>query len=785
MIAQVAGLFTAPALAALGAAAVSIPIIIHLMSRFRRRPEAWGAMRFLIEAYRKQRKRLQIEKLLLLVVRCMVVLLAGLALAGPILSGCSQGGMTFGGGGGRIVYIVIDDALSSQTREAGTTRLESFKQEATKVIDEMNAEDRAVIVRMARPTGAIDQPTSDKDALRDAIDAIEPRYSRGELIDALSLVQQSIDRNGVRDGEAFVVLLSDFPASADYFEQPIPPELEGLGERATIVTALPPTGTDNVQVMSLTPRRRMVVAESTGSTIVSGRVKLRRFGGIGQPRTVALRIAVQSAEGQALTETQRDVKWPAGEREQGANFDLPVSLPADQVSGAGRELVVVAELVPDAQAAGIDALSADDRAAVVVRLRSQLQIALVDDEADVNPNAGELEPWQWVRAALTPRGAGAGGSFELTPVLPTTLNADSLEPYDAAVVLRPDEVTTRGWEALKGFADRGGLVWVFTPALDTEPDWAEAMKRVFGLPWEFGESVVRYEPAEGSDQRAASVDETTAPPEQLQYLSDWREKLGWVSVSAWLPVWTEDEERWIQLETLDPALPQRAMPVLMAQRQVGQGALVFSAAPLDTRYTNLPIRALFVPLMHDTLRGVLGNTAGEPPLVAGDRPELGRSWRGVGEIERQSTGDDDTTGATLLVQSEGDTAALRDPAEVPGVYRGQVAGSPRLLTVNPDADAGDTLGGQGALEKLLDALGGWAYLNKKQEQGGVLTEAAKRADLTWPLLWALLGLVLLETLLARWFSHATDRDTPTIVGRVLGALHGKDNTPSQTAGGQA
>ena len=79
-LSQAAGLFTVPALAAIGAAAIAIPVIIHLMSRFRRRPEPWGAMRFLLEAYKKQRKRLQLERLLLLLVRCLVVLLAGLAL---------------------------------------------------------------------------------------------------------------------------------------------------------------------------------------------------------------------------------------------------------------------------------------------------------------------------------------------------------------------------------------------------------------------------------------------------------------------------------------------------------------------------------------------------------------------------------------------------------------------------------------------------------------------------------------------------------------------------------
>lgn len=784
IFAQAAGLFTAPALAAIGAAAVSIPIIIHLMSRFRRKPEAWGAMRFLIEAYQKQRKRLQLEKLLLLLVRCMVVLVAGLALAGPLLSGCSKDGFAFTGSSGRVVYLVIDDALSSQAREAGSTRLEAAKEEALRVIDEMGPADRAVIVRMARPVRVVlDAPTSDSSALRDAVESIEPRFSRGALIDALGLVQQSIDRENVRDGDAVIVLLSDFPASADYFEQPLPPELEGLGDRASIVTAQPAQGTDNLQVLSLDPRRRMVVAESTGATVVGGRVELRRFGAIAQPRRVDLQVRVESADGEVLTETTREVRFPSGEREQGTNFDLPVVLPADAVAGSGRELVIRARLVADAQAAGLDVLDADDEAVAVVRLRDRLQIALIDDEQDINPNPGELEPWQWVRAALSPRGPGAGGSFELSPMLPTALNNDAIDPFDAAIVLRPDELTLRGWETLVGFAERGGLVWVFAPALETEPDWAQTMKRQFDLSWVFGEALVQYDPGEGQSRTSAAIDETTPPPAELQFLAaDWREKLGWWSVRSWLPMSADEEDQWVGLDTSDTALPERDKPVLLARRSVGQGALVFCGAPLDTRFTNLPIRALFVPLMHDTLRGVLGSTSGQAALTSGNQPELGASWSGVGELNYLSNSESPETNAAqpkLLVQTEGDVVTLRDAAQEPGIYRGTVAGSPRLLAVNPDADAGDTFGGRGLLELMLDSLGGWSYLSERQQAGGVLAQASLGKDLTVPLLWALLMLVLLETFLARWFSHATDNSKQTIVGRVVGALHG--NTPQATS----
>ena len=43
--------FIVPALAAAAVAAVSIPVIIHFLTRRPRRPVPWAAMRFLLAAY--------------------------------------------------------------------------------------------------------------------------------------------------------------------------------------------------------------------------------------------------------------------------------------------------------------------------------------------------------------------------------------------------------------------------------------------------------------------------------------------------------------------------------------------------------------------------------------------------------------------------------------------------------------------------------------------------------------------------------------------------------------
>src|ERR1017187_4447693 len=72
-------------LAALGSATASIPIVIHLLNRQRYRKVPWAAMHWLWASFKKSRRRLQVEQLLLLIVRTLILLLLALALARPLL----------------------------------------------------------------------------------------------------------------------------------------------------------------------------------------------------------------------------------------------------------------------------------------------------------------------------------------------------------------------------------------------------------------------------------------------------------------------------------------------------------------------------------------------------------------------------------------------------------------------------------------------------------------------------------------------------------------------------
>ena len=66
-----------------GLAAVSVPIIIHLLNRRKFQKVVWAAMRFLSISVEQNQRRMRIEDMILLALRCLLLILLALALARP------------------------------------------------------------------------------------------------------------------------------------------------------------------------------------------------------------------------------------------------------------------------------------------------------------------------------------------------------------------------------------------------------------------------------------------------------------------------------------------------------------------------------------------------------------------------------------------------------------------------------------------------------------------------------------------------------------------------------
>ncbi|MEM7624965.1 MAG: BatA domain-containing protein [Planctomycetota bacterium] len=754
-LAQLAGLFTAPALAVAGAACVAIPIVIHLLSRSRRRRADWGAMRFLRLAYKKQRRKLRLEKWLLLLTRCAIMLIAGLALAGPLLSG-ALGGIT-SGGGGRTVHLVLDDGLSSRALVGEGVRFDRLRELADGLLDGLGGEDRVQLWTVSPGDGVAElgsEPTYDIAAVREVVRDLTPGYGRSDLAATLTRVAAEVDAEASAGGgggvPAVVAVLSDFPRGASYLDQPVPAELENLGDKAAVVVSRPEVGTGNVQVSDLRPRRALVLTSDRGVTTASVEVAVRRFDDNADEAVLPIQLTLTRPDGTEASRVTRDVRWSAGQATTTLSADLPLrsageidsfsTLTAPGVEGGGV-WTVTATLEG---AAGVaDALREDNVRLAVVEVRPRLRVGVIDElDASSGFASDGFSPGAFVRAALSPQQTGAAFSVATQDVLPTSVNDVRLADLDAALVLRPETLGASAWTALGGFAQRGGLVWVFPSASSVAGnDWFGLMRSATGVAWELGEA------AEPAGAGARRLDSDPRPPEALLLLSaDWSALLGPVRATRWLAVTTpRADESWI-----DWAGDAQG-EAFLAAAPVGEGRLLLLATAIDPAWTNLPTKPLFPALLHDALRGVLGQVvaAGGEGATVGERPELGRRWSSASVL---------VSGEALVpldTNADGGGVTTLEPLAAPGVYAPRQGELGQRLAVNVPAEAGDVRTADAALVKAwLDGLGPWATL-EADRPAAVLATAQRTSNFGWVLLWLLLGLVLLETVLARWFSYAS------------------------------
>src|SRR5271167_804308 len=89
----------------------AIPLIIHLLNRRRFRRVEWAPMRYLKLTIERNRRKIQLEELILLLLRIAAMVLLFFYLARPVLNptGLEQ---WLGTGGRSSQVILIDDSLS-------------------------------------------------------------------------------------------------------------------------------------------------------------------------------------------------------------------------------------------------------------------------------------------------------------------------------------------------------------------------------------------------------------------------------------------------------------------------------------------------------------------------------------------------------------------------------------------------------------------------------------------------------------------------------------------------
>ncbi|TVQ75520.1 MAG: VWA domain-containing protein [Phycisphaeraceae bacterium] len=759
--------FLHPAIFIAGVAAVSIPILIHLLLRQRRKPIPWAAMRFLLEAFRRQRRRLRVQQWLLLATRCLIVLLLAAAIARPLIDAA---GALFAGSG-RDVYFLVDESLTASLRTGNTTALDRAKEQADRILGAMGEGDRAGLITLSAPASPVVIPASpDLGAIRQLIRNLEPTEARADIPGALESLGARLRAIAAADAarETVVILLSDLLSGSADPTRPLPSVLADIDRVRLLAPEPRTTPGSNITITGVDPQRSVVLTgRGRASEPVPVRVTLRRSGaGVGEEAvsTIRVRLVTASGDGETITlaqEARTGIRWSPGQSEASASLTVEVVRPADDTLAARTtQAMLIAEI-------DRDDLDADNTFRRPIGVVDALEIGVVAPRRFTGAIRSErLAPADWLRFALQP---SEGAPITIRDLEPGAIDAAALATLDALFLPDPDLIPQNAWPRLRAFVDAGGLVIVSPPSETSVHLWTDLFLDTFDLEW----TIAREAETHAEPLRLAPEQPQTGLLSQVA--GELRDLLSPVSVERFLPatpnragatdilvladgrplILAESPTRSIRAPGRNGAAPGAGVednsgaaaptdtedPVA-----AGRGLVVYLGVAPALEWTDLPARPLMVPLVQELVRQGVGETGAILPAVAG-RPALAPP--GAARL---------LTPTPIEVDASG---IIQPPLRRAGRYSGVDAAGRGvgILAVNADAEAGrvEPLDST-AVRAWLSGAGGEegemvAWL-PTEDVARVFTMGDERAGISMPLLWAALLLALAETIMARFFSHA-------------------------------
>ena len=197
--------FLSPAWLA-AAAAIAVPLLLHLMRRRIGTRIDFPAVRYLARAEREHSRKLRMRNLLLMLLRVAAVLVLTAAAARPIAR------LAGGGHAPTTVAIVLDNSLSSSAIQEGKPVLDGLRSRAREVVSRASGEDRLFLITADGVSHG-----GSRGAMLDAIEHVEPLAGAGDLERAVTRAA-TLARQGPASSrwmhEREIVIITDGQASA-------------------------------------------------------------------------------------------------------------------------------------------------------------------------------------------------------------------------------------------------------------------------------------------------------------------------------------------------------------------------------------------------------------------------------------------------------------------------------------------------------------------------------------------------------------------------------------------
>lgn len=470
----------------------AVPLAIHLINLLRHRPVEWGAMEFLLAAYKKHRTRMRMKELLLLLMRMGLIVLLVLLLAGPVIQ-------SFLPGSGKTHHLVIlDDSFSMTDRLGETSVFQNAKDSIQKLIDDLSQQSgihNLTLVRTSQSREGMRQTVFHSQRIsrsfRDAFsaDMLSPAFTSGGMEDALRYAKELAPET---DGDSRILyLVSDFrardwktaPALAAQME-----ELVRSGFRIRMIDCVPGPH-PNLGVSGLAPQEGTRAAgvplllstrvTNFGTSVVRDAVLHPEIFQIGTSESFSQKPAGPETE-DTVSPHSSSTAVPSGSQAQTASMnqtpsqsdpaDTPVSNDAlsqtlppvtiPEIPAGGSVTVSFPVTFPRAGNFGVrvslppDPISPDNQAYAALSIPQFEPILLIDDSLDGSTS-------RFLRTALAP------GDRVRTGIVPRVekarfLSTSDLSAFRSIYLLDTAALEPQAVTALEDFVQNGGGLCLFT-----------------------------------------------------------------------------------------------------------------------------------------------------------------------------------------------------------------------------------------------------------------------------------------------------------------------------------
>ena len=742
---------------------VSIPIIIHILNRRRYKIVQWAAMEYLLQAMRKNRRRIQFEQLLLLAIRCILLALLGLALARPM--GCADSTIaSLAGQKSGLHIFVIDNSYSmmyESAAEAGKTHLDRAKAIARRYIERLapGSESVAIIVASKSPTAGpstrptasaspdaflVLRPSFDLRGAADAIDRIDQSFLATDVVGALQAAVQ-LAREDKKQPQKFLYILSDDTRSA--WDRPelveplkqLGPALTSAFEKRIRLHDLGRPDQWNLAILDIRPDSGLVTPTFHTDFLAD----VKGFGGNADT------LVQWKWDDKQLTETAR-IRPDAN--------SAPVRQTKVEIAEGGPH-VLSATLTTD------DKVRADNTRSRVVEVASAMRVLIVEGSRGTGALSGS---GAYLELSLAPRKEidAAGKVRSSTYVVPEVIpdlefSSKVLTDYRAVILTSVPSLTNGQADQLARFVNAGGTLILFMgDQVNADLYNAVLLPRKL-MP---GRLITRKTvPADG---KAHTFDfNPNGPLHPALSIFKGEPKTGLDTAQIFTYYQVEAPADTVVLRYVTDAKATPADPAITLHT-LGDGHVVFFSSTANSDWNALPQKPSYIPLIHELLANSI---------------DLGDKWMNLTcgqSVEIPSTLKITGTPALLnplrkpvpvdpVTLASGAVVYRSKPLDKPGLYQLNLGNRTVPIAVNVPSEEADlrTIPAQ-AVAKALGGIDLQLLGSSSPEGGSALDDST---DFGWTLMFLVLLLAGTECFLAMHFGHHRKPTTATSVVAVAKA----------------